>query len=86
LSEWAVALERFASAIEGGFFCYPYFAQDPLLQDPHGEREHRKLTDPAKDRHQNFERHIFSELKNLRKPGVIRVPSLPIVVGFCGLV
>ena len=53
------ALHMLRHSIGDGFFCYPYFMHDPLLQSLHGEPEFRSLLDQAKARHEQFKRMFF---------------------------
>jgi hypothetical protein len=44
------------NSIEGGFFPYPYFASDPLLDSLRQQGEFDKLMTIARDRHESFKR------------------------------
>ena len=46
-------------SIDGGFFCYPYFVRDPLLQSLHGVPEFQKLLEQARGRHEQFKATFF---------------------------
>jgi hypothetical protein len=46
-------------SIDGGFFCYPYFVRDPLLQSLRGEPEFRVLMNQASHRHEQFKATFF---------------------------
>lgn len=59
LGEKAAALRLFRRSIEGGFFCYPYFANDPLLSQVRGEAEYAQLLQMARQRHDEFKRRFF---------------------------
>jgi serine/threonine-protein kinase len=48
------ALHMLRHSIGGGFFCYPYFVRDPLLQNIRGEAEFETLMNQAKQRHEQF--------------------------------
>ena len=59
LGDKAAALRLLQRSIEGGFFCYPYFANDPLLNNLRGEAEHTRLMELARRRHEEFKRRFF---------------------------
>ncbi len=53
------ALHMLRHSIGGGFFCYPYFVRDPLLQSLRGEPEFQQLMDQALHRHEQFKATFF---------------------------
>ena len=53
------ALRVLRHCIENGFFPYPYFATDPLLDSLRSEAEFSKLMDAARQRHEEFKRRFF---------------------------
>ncbi len=59
LGDKPAALHMLRHSIGDGFFCYPYFVRDPLLQSLHGEPEFRSLLDQAGSRHEQFKRMFF---------------------------
>ncbi len=59
LGDKAAALRLLRRSIEGGFFCYPYFANDPLLNNLRGEAEYLQLLELARRRHEEFKRRFF---------------------------
>ena len=59
LGDKSAALHMLRHSIGDGFFCYPYFVHDPLLQSLHGEPEFQSLLDQAKTRHDQFKRMFF---------------------------
>jgi len=59
LGDKAAALHMLRHSIGDGFFCYPYFLHDPLLQSLHDEPEFQSLLDQAKTRHEQFKRMFF---------------------------
>jgi len=59
LGDKSAALHMLRHSIGDGFFCYPYFVHDPLLQNLHGEPEFHSLLDQAKTRHDQFKRMFF---------------------------
>ena len=59
LGDKASALHMLRHSIGGGFFCYPYFIRDPLLQDIRQEPEFQTLMNQARDRHQQFKSMFF---------------------------
>lgn len=59
LGEKAAALRLLRRSIEGGFFCYPYFTSDPLLENLRAEAEYAQLMEAAKKRHEAFKQKFF---------------------------
>ena len=59
LGDKASALRVLKLSIEGGFFCYPYFTSDPLLENLRGEAEYAKLMEQARKRHEEFKQKFF---------------------------
>ena len=53
------AVRAFGRSIEQGFFCYPYFESDPLLNPVRGESEYAALMKKAQARHEEFKRRFF---------------------------
>jgi DNA-binding winged helix-turn-helix (wHTH) protein/TolB-like protein/Tfp pilus assembly protein PilF len=53
------ALRVMRQSIENGFFPYPYFATDPLLNKLRGDSEFAKLLAAANERHEKFKRTFF---------------------------
>jgi len=53
------ALRVLRLAIEGGFFPYPYFMTDPLLDVLRKEAEFTHLIDQAHQRHLAFSKSFF---------------------------
>jgi hypothetical protein len=53
------ALRVLRSSIQGGFFPYPYFAADPLLDTLRAEAEFSKLINVARQRHEAFKHEFF---------------------------
>jgi DNA-binding winged helix-turn-helix (wHTH) protein/TolB-like protein len=54
IGEKTAALRVLRHSIEYGFFPYPYFATDPLLDSLRSEAEFSKLMDAARQRHEEF--------------------------------
>jgi serine/threonine protein kinase len=48
------AIRMLTQSVDGGFFCYAYFAADPLLDSIRGEPEFAPLIERARLRHQQF--------------------------------
>jgi hypothetical protein len=46
-------------SIEGGFFCYPYFVRDPLLDGIRHEHGFDQLMQEAQRRHEEFKARFF---------------------------
>ncbi len=59
LGDKSSALRAWRSSIEGGFFSYPYFVTDPLLEGLRGEDEFKRLLTAARERHEAFKRRFF---------------------------
>ncbi len=59
LGDKAAALRLLRRSIEGGFFCYPYFANDPLLNNLRSEAEYLQVLELARHRHGEFKRRFF---------------------------
>jgi DNA-binding winged helix-turn-helix (wHTH) protein/TolB-like protein/Flp pilus assembly protein TadD len=53
------SLRVFADSIEHGFFAYPYFVRDPLLDNIRHESEFERLLKLAQQRHEAFKRAFF---------------------------
>ncbi|HKV41685.1 MAG TPA: winged helix-turn-helix domain-containing protein [Blastocatellia bacterium] len=52
-------LRMLRRSIEDGFFCYPYFITDPLLEPVRGEPEYKTLMEQARKRHEEFKKTFF---------------------------
>ncbi|HXP39935.1 MAG TPA: protein kinase [Candidatus Acidoferrales bacterium] len=59
LGDKASALHMLSHSIGGGFFCYPYFARDPLLQSLREEPQFKTLMHQALRRHEQFKTAFF---------------------------
>ena len=59
LGDKASALHMLRHSIGGGFFCYPYFVRDPLLQNIRNEPEFQTLMSEARQRHEQFKAKFF---------------------------
>ncbi|MGA9994058.1 MAG: winged helix-turn-helix domain-containing protein [Pyrinomonadaceae bacterium] len=59
LGDKASALRVLKLSIEGGFFCYPYFTSDPLLENLRGEAQYSTLMEQARKRHEEFKKKFF---------------------------
>jgi len=59
LSDKVSALHMLRHSIGGGFFCYPYFVRDPLLQNLRNEPEFQTLMSQARQRHEEFKARFF---------------------------
>ena len=53
------ALRMLGRTIEGGFFCYPYFITDPLMNNLRDTSGFRTLMGQARQRHQEFRARFF---------------------------
>jgi len=59
LGDKVSALHMLQHSIGGGFFCYPYFVRDPLLQNLRNEPEFQTLMSQARQRHEEFKARFF---------------------------
>jgi serine/threonine protein kinase/TolB-like protein/Tfp pilus assembly protein PilF len=59
LGDKAAGLHMLQHAIEGGFFCYPYFVRDPLLDGIRHEPGFDQLMQEAQRRHEEFKARFF---------------------------
>jgi serine/threonine protein kinase/tetratricopeptide (TPR) repeat protein len=59
LGDKTAALHMLRHSIGGGFFPYPYFSRDPLLQNIRGEAEFETLMNQARQRHEQFKATLF---------------------------
>jgi tetratricopeptide (TPR) repeat protein len=55
----ASALRMLERSIEGGFFCYPYFETDRLLDGLRNESRFKALMEQARSRHEQFKSRFF---------------------------
>ncbi|MBI4850712.1 MAG: protein kinase [Acidobacteria bacterium] len=53
------ALATLHLSIDKGFFCYPYFAQDVLLDNIRSETEFNQIIEKSRIRHENFKKKFF---------------------------
>ncbi|MGA9774137.1 MAG: winged helix-turn-helix domain-containing protein [Blastocatellia bacterium] len=58
LGERDRALGALNRSVEQGFFCYPYFASDPLLKNIRADAEFAVILEKARQRHENFKRDL----------------------------
>ena len=61
LGDQTTALKLWRRSVAGGFFCYPYFANDPLLANLRDTAEYANVLALAKQRHEAFGRSFFGE-------------------------
>jgi tetratricopeptide (TPR) repeat protein len=59
LGDSASALRLLKKSIDQGFFCYPCFIGDPLLEHVRGEAQYTSLIEVARQRHQRFKQTFF---------------------------
>jgi hypothetical protein len=53
------AIRMLSRSIKGGFFCYPYIKDDPLLGSLRQEAEYAVLLGSARKAHEEFKRQFF---------------------------
>jgi tetratricopeptide (TPR) repeat protein len=53
------ALRLLKKSIDRGFFCYPYFISDPLLENIRGEAQYTVLIEATRQRHERFKQMFF---------------------------
>lgn len=53
------ALRLLKKSIDRGFFCYPYFISDPLLENIRDEAQYAVLIEAARQRHERFKQMFF---------------------------
>ena len=54
LGDVDAAVRLFRLTIDGGFFCYPYFVSDPLIQNIRHDPQFAPLLEKARQRHEAF--------------------------------
>ena len=59
LGDRASALHMLQHSVDGGFFCYPYFVRDPLLESLRADPEFGQLLNQARTRHEKFKAMFF---------------------------
>jgi serine/threonine protein kinase/Flp pilus assembly protein TadD len=59
LGDKAASLHALSHTVEGGFFCYSCFEADPLLADIRTEPEFHRLSEDARQRHDQFKSRFF---------------------------
>jgi serine/threonine-protein kinase len=59
LGDRASSRRMLRRSVEGGFFCYPYFESDPLLNNLRREREFAEIMAQARERHEQFKAKFF---------------------------
>jgi tetratricopeptide (TPR) repeat protein len=59
LGDRASSRRMLRRSIEGGFFCYPYFESDPLLNNLRREGEFAEIMAQARERHEQFKARFF---------------------------
>ena len=59
LGDRASSRRMLRRSVEGGFFCYPYFESDPLLNNLRREPEFAEIMAQARERHEQFKARFF---------------------------
>jgi DNA-binding winged helix-turn-helix (wHTH) protein/TolB-like protein/tetratricopeptide (TPR) repeat protein len=68
LGDRTSALRMVRYSIENGFFAYPYFITDPLLESIRREPQFEPILDIARRRHEAFKSHFLSGPRPPRRP------------------
>jgi hypothetical protein len=55
----AASLHTLSHTIDGGFFCYPCFTTDPLLDNERSDPEFQRLMKQALQRYNDFRNRFF---------------------------
>jgi serine/threonine protein kinase/TolB-like protein len=59
LGDSASSRRMLQRSVEGGFFCYPYFESDPLLNNLRRDPEFAEIMARARERHEQFKARFF---------------------------
>lgn len=59
LGDKASSLRMFRRSVQGGFFCYPYFESDPLLNNLRNEPAFAEILAQARESHEQFKARFF---------------------------
>ncbi|HRH42898.1 MAG TPA: hypothetical protein PKY82_14815, partial [Pyrinomonadaceae bacterium] len=59
------ALEMFNLSIDKGFFCYPYFKTDPLLDNIRKDKDFDNILQKAQKRHNEFKNKFLNDNQSL---------------------
>lgn len=59
LGDQTSALRMLSQSIKGGFFCYPYIKNDPLLNELRGRKEFAELLEGARKAHEDFKNRFL---------------------------
>jgi DNA-binding winged helix-turn-helix (wHTH) protein/TolB-like protein/Tfp pilus assembly protein PilF len=59
LGDKSSALRMLRRGIEGGFFCYPYIKEDPLLANLRDQAEYTAMLNAARQSHEAFKQRFF---------------------------
>jgi DNA-binding winged helix-turn-helix (wHTH) protein/TolB-like protein len=59
LGDKVSAVRLLRESVEHGFFSYPYFTRDPLLESVHGEPEFQEIMNTANQRYTAFKNRFF---------------------------
>jgi tetratricopeptide (TPR) repeat protein len=59
LGDKASALRMLSQSVSGGFFCYPYIKNDPLIESMHNESQYAAILASAQKSHQEFKSRFF---------------------------
>lgn len=59
MGEKSAAMRMLSLSIQGGFFCYPYIKDDPLLENLRGEAGYAAVISQARERYELFKLKFF---------------------------
>ena len=62
LGDEAAAVPMLSLSIKGGFFCYPYIKDDPLLVNIRARGEFAGLLESARNAHEEFRNRFMSSV------------------------
>jgi len=60
LGDKPAALRMLSQSIKGGFFCYPYIKDDPLLTSIRDQREYEATLESARKAHEDFKSRFMN--------------------------
>ncbi len=64
LGDTEAALRTFKKTVDGGFFCYPYFLKDPILNNLRNDQRFQETLEVARQKHLKFKELFYAESNN----------------------